>query len=347
MNSSFSNLSTEQRQSAIQRLTALWAFTESGLGGIMHAFQIPFTGLLVGGMAVIMICLIAELSQRHYKQILKSVLIVLIVKAMVSPHTPFPAYFAVTFQALLGYCLFGLMRVNFISIVLLSTIAMLESAIQKLLVLILIWGESLRKAADIMIGFIAGQFGLTAIDGSKWVIAGYLVIYIAGGFVIAWLAMRTIKNFRYDNVVEVAESISFVEDISGGRTTAGKNRFKKLWVLIGITTLLSAVLFFFAPDTKEGWLAVLKTVSWTLSAILIWYMIIGPLFTKAIQKFLQKKQRRYSEEVLQTLSFIPVLRRLTVMAWQQSRKAKGLKRWFVFVSTLIHATLTYSEPAAT
>ena len=49
-----------QRLNAIQRLTALWAFTESGLGGIMHALQIPFTGLLVGGMAVIMISLIAD-----------------------------------------------------------------------------------------------------------------------------------------------------------------------------------------------------------------------------------------------------------------------------------------------
>lgn len=347
MNTSFSNLSAGQRQSAIQRLTALWAFTESGLGGIMHAFQIPFTGLLVGGMAIIMICLIAELSQKHYKQILKSALIVLIVKAMVSPHTPFPAYLAVSFQALLGYCLFGLMKVNFISIVLLSTVAMLESAIQKLLVLILIWGESLRKAVDIMIEFIAGQFGLIAVNGSNWVIAVYLIIYTAGGFVVAWLALQTIKSFRNDEPVAVVETISITQDISSRKTTIGKSKFKKLWLLIGVMIILSAILFFFAPDTKKGWLAVAKTISWTLSAILIWYMIIGPLFTKAIQKFLQKKQRRYSEEVLQTLSFIPVLRKLTAIAWQQSRQAKAVKRWLVFVSVLVHATLTYSEPETT
>ena len=117
MNTGNTYLSKEQRLNAIQRLTALWAFTESGLGGIMHALQIPFTGLLVGGMAVIMICLIADISEFNYKQILKSAIIVLIVKAMVSPHTPFPAYIAVSFQALLGYAVFSLLRVNFFSIV--------------------------------------------------------------------------------------------------------------------------------------------------------------------------------------------------------------------------------------
>lgn len=311
----------------------------------MHAFQIPFTGLLVGGMAVIMICMIAGISENNFRQILKSALIVLIVKAMVSPHTPPPAYVAVAFQALLGYGLFSLMRVNVVSILLLGTIAMLESALQKLLVLTLILGESLLKAVDITIEFIAGQFGLTALNGSNWVIAIYLIIYLAGGLVISWLALRTIKGFHNDKAVMIVEAISITQDISGSKPTSGKSKFKKLWILIGMMIVLSAILFFFASDTKQGLLSVIRTFSWTLSAILVWYMIIGPLFTKAIQKFLQKKQSLYSEEVLQILSFIPVLRRLTTMAWQQSRQAKGFRRWAIFVSILIHATLTYIEPA--
>src|SRR5882762_4225935 len=113
MNIAHTNLSAEQKAIAIQRLTALWAFSESGLGGIMHALQIPFTGLVVGGMSVIMISFIAEISGHQYKEILKSALIVLIIKAMVSPYTPFPAYIAVSFQALSGYILFSFVRVNF------------------------------------------------------------------------------------------------------------------------------------------------------------------------------------------------------------------------------------------
>ncbi len=340
-------LSKEQKVNAVQRLTALWAFTESGLGGIMHALQIPFTGLLVGGMAVIMISLIADISEHNYKQILKSAMIVLIVKAMVSPHTPFPAYIAVAFQALLGYGLFSLLRVNFLSIVLLSTIAMIESAIQKLLILTLFFGESLWKAMDGMIALLAKQFGSAVANGSYWIVGIYLLVYLAGGFFIAWLAYRTINSFNVEHPALVLETSAEIKNnIIETKKSSRKNYYKKLWILISVMIALSIVLFLFADDNKQGWLAVAKTIAWTLSAILLWYMLIGPLFTKAIQKLLQKKESRYSDEVLKTLSFMPVLRKLTTLAWQQSKLQHGFRRWYFFFAALIHATLTYSEPAA-
>lgn len=348
MNAGNIYLSNEQRLNAVQRLTALWAFTESGLGGIMHALQIPFTGLLVGGMAVIMISLIAEICDHNFKQILKSAVIVLIVKAMVSPYTPFPAYIAVTFQAALGYGLFNLLKVNFLSIVLLSTIAMLESAIQKLLILTLFFGESLWKAMDGMMAFLANQFGSNILNGSYWIVGIYLLLYLAAGFFIAWLAFRTIKNFKPEHshfILNTAAetNIEFIK----AKKSAGKNDYKKLWILILLMIAVSSALFVFADDNKEGWLAVAKTISWTLSAILIWFMLIGPLLTKAIQKLLLKKESRYSDEVLNTLSFLPVLKQLTALAWQQSKLYPGFKRWSFFFACLINSALTYSEPAST
>lgn len=345
MNVGYTYLKEEQRLNAIQRLTALWAFTESGLGGIMHALQIPFTGLLVGGMAVIMISLIAKICHNNFKQILKSAVIVLIVKAMVSPHTPFPAYIAVSFQALLGYALFSLLRVNFVSIILFSTIAMLESAIQKLLILTLFFGESLWKAMDGMIALLAKQFGSIVLNGTYWIVGIYLLIYLAGGFFIAWLALRTIKSFGAANAAFILENAVILNpDLINQKISSQKNIYKKLWILILLMLGLSTVLFVFADDNKQGGLAVAKTISWTLSAILIWFMLIGPLFTKAIQKVLQKKESRYSDEVLKTLSFLPVLKSLTVLAWQQSKLQHGYKRWYFFFASLVHATLTYSEP---
>ena len=117
--------------------------------------------------------------------------------------------------------------------------------------------------------------------------------------------------------------------------------------MIFFMLLLSAILYFFAKDTKQGWLAVVKTTSWTLSAILVWYMLIGPLITKAIQKFLHKKESRYSDEVLKTLSFLPVLKKLTAIVWKQSKLRSGKERWIYFFSALIHATLTYTESSTT
>lgn len=64
---------------------------------------------------------------------------------MVSPHTPVPAYLAISFQAIMGYGLFSLFKVNFLSIFLLSILAMMESAIQKLLILTFSLGNHYGK----------------------------------------------------------------------------------------------------------------------------------------------------------------------------------------------------------
>ena len=339
-------LSTEQRLNAAQRLTALWAFTESGLGGIMHALQIPFTGLVVGGMAVIIISLIAEISGDRYKQILKSAIIVLIVKAMVSPYTPFPAYLAVSFQALLGFALFSLLRINLLSILLLSTIAMLESAIQKLLILTLFFGESLWKAMDKMIAFITDQMGVSSTHGSQWIIGIYLFLYMIGGMIIAWITYKTIRGSSVEHETLIFDPALIINKESFNKNReAEKTFFYKIWIMVLLLVVLSAVLFVFAADAKQGWLVVVKTISWTLSAILIWFMLIGPLITKGIQKILQKNESRYSDEVLNILSFLPVLRQITSLAWQKSKGLKGMERWYFFISALIHWSLTYSDTA--
>jgi hypothetical protein len=267
------------------------------------------------------------------------------VKAMASPFTPVTAYIAVSFQALLGFALFNLLRVNYISIVLLSIIAMLESAIQKLLVLILFFGESLWKAMNNMVAFAGKQLGYIVSNGSTWIVTIYLLIYIAGGFFIAWLAWRTIKTFDTANPHFILKESSAVNtDLVNGNDPVKKNSYKKVWVLLLIMIVLSALLFFFATDKKLGWIEVIKTITWTLSALLLWFVLIGPLFTKGIQKILKKKESRYSDEVSKTLSFLPVLNKLTSLAWQQSKAHRGFKRWQFFFTALIYATLTWSEP---
>lgn len=344
MNVVYAQLGKENRLNAIQRLTALWAFTESGLGGIMHALQIPFTGLVVGGMAIIMISLITDIAENNYKQVLKSALIVLIVKAMVSPYTPFPAYIAVSFQALLGYIIFSLLKVNFISILLLSCIAMLESAVQKIIILTLFFGESLWKAIDNMLAWVANQFGSQVLNGSYWLLGIYLFIYLAGGFFVGWLAHQTIKNFDKENGTLVLHTVIAEVSSSSGSKLPARKFYKKLAALVILMLCLAVISFIFSANYTQGWLAAAKTISWTLSAILIWFIFISPLLTKAIQKLLRKKQSRYRDEVLKTLSFLPVLSRLTALAWQQNKQHSGFKRWSFFISLLIHATLTYAEP---
>jgi hypothetical protein len=73
-------------------------------------------------------------------------------------------------------------------------------------------------------------------------------------------------------------------------------------------------------------------------------MLISPLLTKGIQKILRRQQSRYSQEVLHTLSFIPVLKTLTVLAWRKSNVQAPPKRFYVFFTSLVHSTLIYTDP---
>ena len=338
------NLSVEQRIIAVQRLTALWAFCESGLGGLLHVLQIPFTGLIIGGLAVINITLITKFSENRSLQLFQSLLVVLTVKAMVSPYSPFPAYIAVSFQALLGFVLYRLFQVNLLSLLLLGIITMLESAVQKLLLLTLFFGTSFWKAIDDMMAYITTQMGFSAKIGSQWAITVYLLIYVAGGILVAGMTYKIIKSFSFNNKNEVPVNGDFFNyKINIPVVGKSKNIRKKILLMILALLIVSILLFVFAADAKQGWVAVLKTVCWTLSAIMIWYLLIGPLFTRLILRALQKKAGRYSESISRTLSFLPVLRPLTTLAWQKSKDYNGWNRMYYFFITLVCWSLVYSE----
>ena len=122
---------------AVWKITALWAFSEAALGGILHAFKIPFRGVFVGGSAVILISLIAYFSSNR-GTILKSTLLVILIKGIISPHTPVTAYFAVLIQGAIGELLFFQKRFFKTSSLLLGIITLLYSSTQKILILTIV-----------------------------------------------------------------------------------------------------------------------------------------------------------------------------------------------------------------
>ncbi len=332
------NLSKEQKLAAISRLTALWAFAESGLGGVLHALQIPFTGLVVGGLAVIIITLIARLSNNIFKQIFKSLIVVLIVKIAISPYTPFPAYIAVSFQAIIGAILYSLMNVNFITVLLLSLLAMIESAIQKLLVLTLFFGKSLWNAINGFTDFVTKQMHYRSVNGTNIVIAIYLAIYIVGGVFVAILAMRTIHNFSNQKVMPFIEIEDSVNAIS-----KTKKRKKQLFFIFGMLCLISLSLLFLSNNNINQYVSLLKIFCWTITIIFLWYWVITPLFTRFILFLLKKNTIKYSRDVEEVISVLPDLRKISIAAWQSAKFKKGFAKVTEFLSNLIQWSLIYTK----
>jgi hypothetical protein len=140
----------------VNRLTALWALSESALGGLLHAFNIPFTGLLINSSAIIFMVMIAAATNKK-GWILRATLIVIIVKGIVSPYTPLTAYLAVAFQGAMGELLLRSRKHLLLPVLLLGIITLFQSAIQKIIILTVVYGKALWESIDIFGNLVLSQ----------------------------------------------------------------------------------------------------------------------------------------------------------------------------------------------
>ncbi|RYY99938.1 MAG: hypothetical protein EOO11_03295 [Chitinophagaceae bacterium] len=326
--------SAAHRWLALQRLTALWAFGESGLGGVMHALKVPFTGLVVGSFAVICIALIARFSDGHYRRILHSLLLVLVIKAAVSPHSPPTAYVAVSFQALAGYLLFSLGGVRHVTIYALSILALLESAFQKLLTLTVFFGRSFWKAADELVAYIGRELSVTLPGGALLLTSAYLGIYLLGGIACGALATRLVHDSAHrQDLPECPPAL-----VPAG--SEHRRRRSRVVLVLLVLTSICAILYFGAGSSSEGSRSVWQAVLWTGTALLLWYGLLAPLLLGLLHRFLRRQGSTYKGQVRDLLGLLPQIRQLSLAAWQESRSRRGWRRIPLFLRLFIFWSIT-------
>jgi len=178
------SLSSQNRE-VYYRLIALWVLCEAMIGGVIHALKIPVSGLIVGSAAVICICLIAYYVPGK-AVIIRATIIVAIFKMILSPQTPVLAYFAVFFQGGMGELLFLSKRFFRFSCLLLGLIAMLESGLQRIIVLTIVYGNNFWKVINDFINNLSGQKNFT--NYSLYIAVAYVTVHILTGLVVGWWA---------------------------------------------------------------------------------------------------------------------------------------------------------------
>ena len=324
----------EERISVIQRLTALWAFAESGLGGVLHALQVPFTGLIVGGIAMVIITLIATISKQFFNDLLKAFLVVVVVKLTISPYTPITAYVALLFQSMLGFFIYQFFSINFISIFFFCCIAMLESALQKILLLVLFYGNNLIDATNIFINFIFNQLSIKNINGSFWIVMIYFLIYLIGGILVSILTYK---------IISTPFQQSEVQNFYQNKTEIKKKTSSKKAIIYLVITLIIALTNYFFNTNNSTTLHLINSVILSFFIITFWYFFLTPLVNKYLYYFLKKKEYRYEKEIQQILLFLPTLQFGLNGIWKQSQSHKGIRRIKYFIMTLIHWVIFYKE----
>ncbi|MCB9205913.1 MAG: hypothetical protein H6611_01140 [Ignavibacteriales bacterium] len=343
----YANYILNQNQLNIDKVTALWAFSEAALGGILHALKIPFTGLFVGGTAVIFISLIAYFSNSK-KVIIESTIKVILVKFVVSPYSPINAYFAVFLQSLLGYILF-FNGFNKISPVILGFLSLLFSAFQKVIVLTVVFGMTLWESIDVFFKFVLNQFvpnisPIKDFDISYFIISLYIFLHIIGGISAGIYASNLPARLKKHSDKK-SDKLNFqINDFLNNVTQ--KRKKKKFWqkksniYLFIFFVILIVISFLFEEVENELAVNVFFMILRSVSIIVIWYYFLSPIILKIVKKYLSNKKQKQAEEIENIVQLFPNIRSIIKYSWNETQNYNKVKRvFFFFDKVLIHYLL--------
>lgn len=332
----------KNNKSIIDKLTALWALNESGLGGFLHVFNTPFTGLIVGGIAILLISLIAYYAENIWQAILKALVIVLIIKMAVSPYSPFGAYVAVSFQALFGAMLFTKFSWKGITLMVLGMVTFLESALQKLLILTIVYGTELWEAIDIYGAWVQRKMNFVSeTSTTSLLVMIYLLTYgicglLAGLFIKS--IINIIANKKQDDFYLKPDNL-----VLDKATSKGSIKAKVIWLWLLTVAIIVLAFTFFGGDVS-GWKKGVYIMLRSFLILMIWYLVIGPLLLKAVRKYLHKKESQYQEDITNAMDLFPYFRQIISYTWKETSEFKGYTRFKYFLAHSISNCIHFKIP---
>ncbi|MBN2707684.1 MAG: hypothetical protein JXR46_01455 [Calditrichaceae bacterium] len=326
----------------VQKITALWALNESALGGVLHIFRIPFTGLIVGSVSVLLITLIACFSDKR-GIILRSTILVLIVKGMVSPHTPVNAHVAVFLQGVLGEFFFGLFKIR-LAAFLLGFSALLLSGLQKILFTTIVFGMSVWKSIDLFGNYVISLIPFIsnpepALPISLSLIALYLLLHTGAGITVGLKAPLLYSKLNADPALSFSgfPAYSLKNNEPDIPIRKHKGFFRRLsgqvlFIIAGIIIVLSYVFPVF--EKSQGAEAAFMIIR-SVFIMLIWFYAAGPFLMKLMNKYLNRKKNTYVLEIQNIIETLPSMKKIIRQSWQTSAGFKGLGRLNKFLFYLM------------
>ena len=328
-----------EENNIIMRLTALWALSESGLGGAMHAFKIPFTGFFLGGFAILIVCLIAFHSTHKWKSIIQATLLVILIKATASPQSPPMAYVAVAFQGLIGAVFFSIIPIFRLAAVLFGMLALFESATQKFLLTTLIFGKSIWEALDLFFQDILKTLSLSSdISFSFWLIMVYTLIYTFWGMLLGWRGSSLPVTLEREST-GIIEKYTHLELGTEQEVNPSKKRKHKLWGLFFVL-LFVCITFLLQGSGNKAFYAIARTIA----ALLILFFVVSPIIKWLMQKWFIKAKNEKQQAISQLMDIIPELRSYVKPAMQLAKEShKGLMVYKAFVINLIVISLYHQQ----
>jgi hypothetical protein len=325
---------------AIYRITALWAFSEAFLGGLLHGLSIPFKGLILCSISVFCICLIGYYGSGR-TDILKAMILVILVKAALSPHTPPPAYIAVAFQGITGYLFFLSKRFFKLSCILVFVLSLLETSLQKLITVTLIFGTELWKAVNEFLKNAAAELNWNDTNILYTIGIIYLSIYAAVGIVFGFFVSTIPKSMERYSDTHPDFKVNLNAEVETENPKWKKKGLKPFKVLI--LSLIAFLFLNYLLDIFPQFIPKDKSLQIVIRAvlfILFWLFVFSPLLKFLFSKWLAGAKHRYALQVKELVDFLPETRKILILSYKKIKQEHGKFRIPAFVK-LLTANLIY------
>ncbi|MBC7885486.1 MAG: hypothetical protein H7X99_08420 [Saprospiraceae bacterium] len=328
-----------REQKDIKGIISLWAFAECGIGGFLHALRLPFTGIFAGGVAIICIVLIGYYTNGDRKKLMEALGLVLMVKLIASPHSPWQAYVAVIFQGVVGWLLFSNLNYFKWKVLFFAVVCMLESAVQKILLSILIYGFSFFKAIDEAAINLMKHLGLGQEASIVGIIFGaYIILHLFTGiFLGLWIPKIPLQLEK----VRLMIPGDFL--LKTGEIIGRKKRFHPfLWSFLVFSMVILILHFTLPPSFGINMTALFIRVV-GISLFLIF--VISPIIKFIIKRNLEN-QDIGKQELKSIISVLPQMESnaMGILTWSNNT-FKGWQKLKYFILGILVVSMKLHQDA--
>jgi hypothetical protein len=321
----------------VTRVTALWAFSEAFLGGILHGFKLPFAGLALSLMAAVCMALIAA-NDNAKGVILKATLVVLAVKFVLSPHTPPMAYVAVLIEGLAGELFLMRRKLLPAGAFLLTMFCQLYSAFQHLLILTVVFGKGFWAALDVFLNGITKTFIKQSQQYSLYLVLFYISCYFITGLLGGIFCSRLIKKIQSGKVPAIVNEFANADaapktfGIVAETPVLKKKGLSVKYILAGLLLLLLIASY---TPLFNGTVLKSKVGEIILRALLImlaWNFVLSPLLIKFMGKWVEKYKIKKGTAIQQVILLLPAIKNMVQFSWQKAGEVNRFKKMQHFLS---------------
>ncbi|NWF91088.1 MAG: hypothetical protein HXY50_16705 [Ignavibacteriaceae bacterium] len=272
-------------------------------------------------------------------------MIVLIIKAAISPHTPIAAYLAVFLQGILGEIFFFSKRFSRLSPLLFGLSIGVLTGSQRIITYTIVFGTTFWEAINEFIKYVIKEFFLStneavALNFSFVLIGIYILIHVIVGLTAGIISSKLPQKLNSETakqmIINEMELLNI--KIEAAETKKRKrSRWKKLFfnTIILFAFILLLITYINPQAMNLSSKSVLVMSIRGILITIIWFNLLAPIILRALKNLLSRKQNSYSEIVNNIINHLPYYRNMVTAVWRISSKEKGLRRLNYFITAAL------------